>query len=113
LGRTLRSSARRHAKTTARRGHDCITPFVDIDQAQVPFATEGRDAATVARFAGALTAHGGDPEAVTEVCNDMGPVFVERTAESLLKATATFDKFQSGKIANDAVDEVLRTEWRQ
>jgi hypothetical protein len=88
LGRTLRSSARRHAKTTARRGHDCITPFVDIDQAQVPFATEGRDAATVARFAGALTAHGGDPEAVT-------------------------DKFQSGKIANDAVDEVLRTEWRQ
>ena len=79
----------------------------------MPFATEGRDAATVARFAGALTAHGGDPEAVTEVCNDMGPVFVERTAESLLKAIVTFKKCHTVKIANDAVDEVLRTEWRQ
>jgi hypothetical protein len=42
--------------------------FVDIDQARVPFATEGRDAETIATFAGEFTAHGGDPEAIGEVC---------------------------------------------
>ena len=31
-------------ETAARRGHDYITLFVDIDQARVLFATEGKDA---------------------------------------------------------------------
>jgi transposase len=35
-------------ETAARRGHDYITLFVDIEQARVLFATEGRDARTVA-----------------------------------------------------------------
>ena len=38
-------------ETAARRGHDYISLFVDIDQARVLFATEGRDAGTVAAFA--------------------------------------------------------------
>ena len=37
-------------ETAARRGHDDITLFVDIDQARVLFATEGRDADTIAAF---------------------------------------------------------------
>ena len=44
-------------ETAARRGHDYITLFVDIDQARVLFATEGKDAETVAAFADDLTAH--------------------------------------------------------
>ena len=44
-------------ETAARRGHDYITLFVDIDQARVLFATEGKDADTVAAFADDLTAH--------------------------------------------------------
>jgi transposase len=40
-------------ETAARRGHDYITLFVDIDQARVLFATDGRDANTVAAFADA------------------------------------------------------------
>ena len=48
-------------ETAARRGHDYITLFADIDQARVLFATEGKDAATVAAFAGDLAEHGGDP----------------------------------------------------
>jgi hypothetical protein len=38
-------------ETAARRGHDYITLFVDIDQARVLFVTEGRDANTIAAFA--------------------------------------------------------------
>src|SRR5208283_1724473 len=45
-----------------RRGHDYITLFVDIDQARVVFATEGKDAETVAAFAEDLATHGGNAE---------------------------------------------------
>ena len=97
-------------ETAARRGHDYITLFVDIDQARVLFATEGRDAETVAAFADDLTAHGGDPDAVREVCIDMSPAFIKGIAESLPNAAVTFDKFHAVKIVNDAVDQVRRTE---
>jgi len=99
-------------ETAARRGHDYITLFVDIDQARVVFATDGKDAETVAAFATDLAAHGGDPSAVTEVCIDMSPAFIKGTAESLPQAAVTFDKFHAVKIVNDAVDQVRRTEQK-
>ena len=97
-------------ETAARRGHHYISLFVDIDRARVIFATEGKDAATVAAFADDLTAHGGDPDAVAEVCIDMSPAFIKGTGDSLPNTTITFDKFHAVKIINDAVDQVRRTE---
>jgi transposase len=99
-------------ETAARRGHDYITLFADIDQARVLFATEGKDAATVAAFAGDLAAHGGDPEAIEEVCIDMSPAFIKGVAENLPNAAVTFDKFHAVKIVNDAVDQVRRGEQK-
>ena len=99
-------------ETAARRGHDYITLFVDIDRARVLFATEGKDADTVAAFADDLAAHGGDAEAVSEVCIDMSPAFIKGTAEHLPKAAVTFDKFHAVKIVNDAVDQVRRAEQK-
>src|SRR5689334_20557057 len=99
-------------ETAARRGHDYITLFVDIDQARVLFATEGKDAATVAAFAEDLAAHGGDPTVIAEVCIDMSPAFIKGVAESLPEAAVTFDKFHAVKIINDAVDQVRREEQK-
>jgi len=99
-------------ETSARRGHNYITLFVDIDQARVVFATEGKDAETVAAFSDDLMAHGGDPEAVAEVCIDMSPAFIKGTAESLPGAAVTFDKFHAVKIINDALDQVRRAEQK-
>jgi transposase len=78
-------------ETAARRGHHYISLFVDIDRARVVFATEGKDAETVAAFADDLKAHSGDPDAVTEVCIDMSPAFIKGTADSLPNAAITFD----------------------
>ena len=100
-------------ETAARRGHDYITLFVDIDQARVLFATEGRDANTVAAFADDLTAHGGDPEAIDEVCIDMSPAFIKGVAESLPGAAITFANFHAVKLVNDAVDQVRRIEQKR
>ncbi len=99
-------------ETAARRGHDYITLFADIDQARVLFATEGRDAGTVADFADDLAMHGGDPAAVEEVCIDMSPAFIKGVAETLPNAAVTFDKFHAVKIVNDAVDRVRRGEQK-
>jgi transposase len=99
-------------ETAARRGHDYISLFVDIDQARVLFATEGKDAATVAAFATDLATHGGDPQAIEEVCIDMSPAFIKGVGDSLPNAAITFDKFHAVKIVNDAVDQVRRAEQK-
>ncbi len=99
-------------ETAARRGHDYVTLFADLDGRRVLFVTEGKDAATVTAFADDLTAHGGDPQAVAEVCIDMSQAFIKGTADSLPKAEITFDRFHAVKIINDAVDEVRRAEQK-
>jgi len=97
-------------ETTARRGQDYITLFVDIERARVLFATEGKDAATVTAFTEDLTAHGGDPAAIAEVSIDMSAAFIKGIGENLPAAAITFDKFHAVKIINGAVDRVRREE---
>jgi transposase len=99
-------------ETAARRGHDYISLFVDLDRARVLFVTEGKDAGTVAAFANDLAAHSGDPDTIAEVCIDMSPAFIKGTAENLPNAAVTFDKFHAVKIVNDAVDQVRRAEQK-
>jgi transposase len=99
-------------ETAARRGHDYVTLFADLDTGRVLFVTEGKDAATVAAFAADLAEHGGDAAAVQEVCIDMSPAFIKGTADSLPDAEITFDKFHAVKLINDAVDKVRRAEQK-
>ena len=84
--------------------------FVDLPRHRVLFVADGKDAGTVDAFAKDLAAHGGNPEAVAEVCIDMSPAFIAGTAESLPNAQITFDKFHVVKLINEAVDEVRRAE---
>jgi transposase len=97
-------------ETAARRGHDYISLFVDLDGPRVLFATEGRSASTVGAFARDLEVHGGDSAAVTEVCSDMSPAFIKGIGESLPNASITFDKFHVKKIITEAVDKTRRAE---
>ena len=97
-------------ETAARRGQKYVSLFVDLEQRRVLFATPGKDAATVAAFAKDLQAHGGDPEAVTEVSADMSQAFTAGVATSLPNAELTFDKFHVVSLVNAAVDKVRRLE---
>ena len=49
-------------ETSARKGQDYVSIFADMVAGRVLFATEGRNADTVARFAADLADHGGDPD---------------------------------------------------
>lgn len=97
-------------ETAARRGHDYISLFVDLDGPRVLFATEGKDAGTVEEFARDLETHGGDPAAVSEACLDMSAAFIKGVTDSLPNASITFDRFHVKKIITDAVDKTRRDE---
>ena len=68
------SDARRIAadETSARRGHDYISLFVDMARRKVIYAADGKDAATVKEFADFLEAHGGKREAVNSGDREFG-----------------------------------------
>jgi len=97
-------------ETSARRGHDYISLFVDMARRKVVYVTEGKDAATVKAFKEFLESHGGDAKAVTDASIDMGAAFEAGIRENFPNAKITFDKFHVIKLANEAVDEVRRQE---
>jgi len=60
-------------ETACRRGHDYLTIAADAAERKVVFVTEGRDAATIARFAKHLATHKAQPAQITAVSIDMSP----------------------------------------
>lgn len=97
-------------ETSARRGQDYISLFADLDAGRVLFATEGRDASTVERFAADLVAHGGDPNKVHTTSSDMSAAFIAGITEHLPNAQLTFDRFHIAAKLSEAVDAVRREE---
>jgi transposase len=97
-------------ETAAARGQDYVSIFMDPDTRRVLFATEGRDATTVQRFAADLKAHGGYPEFIGNVTCDMSVAFISGVTAHLSNADITFDRFHIMKELGEAVDEVRRTE---
>lgn len=99
-------------ETSARRGHDYISLFVDMAKRKVVYVADGKDAGTVTQFADFLETHGGDREAVSDASIDMGAAFEAGIKANFENAAITFDRFHVIKLANEAVDEVRRQEAR-
>lgn len=100
-------------ETSAKRGQDYITIFMDPEKHNVIHVTKGKDAATWKECKEHLETHGGDANKVTEVCMDMSPAFIKGATENFPNASITFDKFHVVKMTNEAVDEVRRTESKR
>jgi transposase len=99
-------------ETAARRGHNYITLFHDLEAGRLLFACGGRDASAVQSFADDLRAHGGDPDAITAACIDMSRAYIAGVGRHLPNAAITFDRFHVIQLANAALEEVRRTEVR-
>ena len=99
-------------ETSARRGHDYISLFVDMVSRKVVYVADGKDAGTVKEFVDFLVSHGGDREAISDASIDMGAAFEAGIKENFANAEITFDKFHVIKLANEAVDQVRREEAR-
>jgi transposase len=97
-------------ETSAAKGQDYISLFADLDARRVIFATEGRSADTVARFAADLAEHGGDPEKITDTSSDMSTAFISGIAAHLPNATMTFDRYHLAAKLSEAIDTIRRQE---
>jgi transposase len=97
-------------ETAARRGHDYISLFHDLDAGRLLFACEGRKAEVVDAFAEDLEAHGGCAENIQAVCVDMSASYRAGVETHLPWAEITFDEFHVIQLVNQAVDTVRRQE---
>jgi transposase len=97
-------------ETSAAKGQDYVSIFADLDAPRVVFATEGRSAETVARFAVDLAEHGGDPEKVTDTSSDMSTAFISGIGQYLPNARMTFDRYHLAAKLSEAIDAVRREE---
>lgn len=100
-------------ETSAKRGHDYVTLFFDLDEKKLLFGAEGKDSATVKEFVADLKAHGGDPELITDAAIDMSKAFAKGVKEQLPNAETTFDPFHVIKLMNDALAKIRTEEARQ
>ena len=77
------------------------------------FATPGRDAESGSRFVAELRAQGGEPEQLSEVCQEMSEPYLFGVLGKLLQAEISFDRYQVKAQLAQAVDQVGRGERKQ
>lgn len=97
-------------ETSLRKGQNYITVVHDLEKKRLLFACEGKDHQTVVNFAQDLQAHGGNPEQIAHVCQDMSAAYAKGVAQALPEAQISYDRFHVVAMANEAMDEVRRNE---
>jgi transposase len=97
-------------ETSLRKGQNYITVVHDLQAKRLLFACEGRDHQTVLDFADDLKAHGGEPEQIKHVCQDMSAAYAKGVGIALPQAQISYDRFHIVAMANVAMDEVRREE---
>ena len=97
-------------ETSARKGHDYVSLFVDLQEKRTIYVTEGKGKEVVVDFVKDLNAHNGKTEQIKQISCDMSPSFISGVREYLPKASIVFDRFHVTKIINEAVDTVRRAE---
>lgn len=100
-------------ETSAKRGHEYVTFFFDMDRRKLLFGTTGKDHSTVERFVSDLQAHGGYAENITDACLDMSKAFIKGLQQNFPKAVLTFDQFHVIKLMNDVLGKIRAEEARQ
>jgi len=71
-------------ETSARRGHDYVPPFMDLEACRVMFATPGKDEETDKAFSEDRAAHGGEPTTQVEaVICDMSAAYIAGSGSNL------------------------------
>jgi len=97
-------------ETSAKKRHEYITLFVDLNKRRTIFIADGKDKSTVKAFSEDFEVHKGVCQSITDVSCDMSNAFISGISENLPNAQITFDKFHIMKIINEALDNVRREE---
>ena len=100
-------------ETAARRGHDYVSLFVDVEEHKTLYVAKGRDHQVLQSFCADLQEHNASPEQIKQVSCDMSPAFIKGVQENLPEASIVFDRFHVVKIINEAVDKVRKEEVKE
>jgi hypothetical protein len=98
--------------TSLKRGQDYITVTHDLDEKRLLFASHGRDHDAIEQFAADLQAHGGDRTAIAHARIDMSAAYAKGIEKSLPNAQISYDRYHVVALANKAMDEVRKAEWK-
>ena len=93
-----------------KKGHKCMTAFMDFDACRAICMREGRGSDTIARFLKHLESHGRSRHSIERTCIDMSPACISGMERHLPWARVVFDKFHVVQLANRAMEEVRRQE---
>jgi transposase len=97
-------------ETAARRGHNYITVFADLDERRTIFACEGRSGVALAQFREFLRGHKVQPEQIKEFTCDMSPAYLSGIEHAFPNARVTLDKYHLVAMVSRAVDLTRRDE---
>ncbi len=97
----------------AKRGHDYITLFADLDERKLLFATRNRTSDVFREFRKHLEAHKGSAGQIDEICMDMSKAYMRGAKDEFPDAQVTFDRFHIVKLLNEAIEAVRRTEQKR
>jgi transposase len=100
-------------ETSLRKGQSYITVVHDLLAPRLLFACEGRDHHSVLDFADELKAHGGQPEQIEHVCQDMSAAYAKGVGMALPGAQISYDRFHVIAMAHEAMDKERRAEMRE
>jgi len=100
-------------ETSAKKGHDYITLFYDLQARRLVFVTPGKDSTTFLRFRQFLQAHGGDVRKIRHISMDLSAAFQKAAAETFPQAGVTFDHFHVTKLVQEALDQVRREQAKE
>lgn len=99
-------------ETSARKGHDYVTVFVDLDARRVLFACPGKDGGALDQFRSFLESRGLDPRLVESFACDMGPAFISGIHRVFPDASVTLDRFHLVALVSRALDQTRRAETK-
>lgn len=110
IGRPIRIGV---DETAAKRGHEYITIFVDLDARRVLFGCQGRSGVALAQFRAFLEGKGVDGDTAFEFVCDMSPAFLSGIREAFPQARVTLDKFHLVAMMSKAVDDTRKEESKR
>lgn len=94
-------------ETSAKKGHNYVTVISDQTKRTV-YIREGKGSDTIDDFSEWLVRHGGHPDRIMCVSCDLGDAYPAGVRRNFPNAVIVYDRFHVVKLANEAMDEVVR-----
>jgi len=87
-------------ETSTKKGHEYITLFVDLENAQILDIQDGRSSDAIKNYAEELRVLGKSTETVKEFSLDMSPAFISGVQKNFSTARMTYDRFHVVQLIN-------------